>query len=61
MMDKGLEWMVVADPGVKDTLNAVVYSQDPKPGRDHKLIQGATIDLRVSNDKNKVDTATDNP
>jgi beta-lactam-binding protein with PASTA domain len=59
MMDKGLEWMVIADPGVKDTLNATVYSQDPRPGRDHKLIQGATIDLRVSNDKNKVDTATD--
>ncbi|CAN5780267.1 hypothetical protein BH11BAC7_BH11BAC7_17060 [soil metagenome] len=53
MIDLGLEWLVVADPGVKDTLNAVVYTQEPKPGRDRKLIQGAMVDLRVSNDKNK--------
>ncbi len=56
MIDLGLEWLLVADPGVKDTLNATVYSQEPKPGRDRKLIQGAMLDLRVTNDKNKVDS-----
>lgn len=55
MIDLGLEWLVIADAGVKDTLNATVYSQEPKPGRDRKLIQGAMVDLRVSNDKSKVD------
>jgi eukaryotic-like serine/threonine-protein kinase len=59
MIDLGLEWRVVADPGVKDTLNAIVYSQEPKPGRDRKLIQGAMIDLRVSADKGKI--SSDNP
>ncbi len=54
MVDKGLEWLLVADPGVKDTLNAFVYSQEPKPGRDRKLITGAMIDLRVTNDKSKL-------
>ncbi|HET6993232.1 MAG TPA: PASTA domain-containing protein [Bacteroidia bacterium] len=54
MLDMGLEWMVVADPGVKDTLNAFVYSQEPNPGRDRKLVTGSTIDLRVSNDKSKI-------
>jgi beta-lactam-binding protein with PASTA domain len=53
MMDLGLEWMIIADPGVKDTLNAYIYSQEPKPGRDRKLIQGAMIDLSLSNDKSK--------
>jgi beta-lactam-binding protein with PASTA domain len=56
MIDLGLEWLVVADPGVKDTLNAIIYSQEPKPGRDRKLIQGAMIDLRVSADKAKIGT-----
>ncbi len=59
MMDLGLEWVVVADPGVKDTLNATVYSQEPKPGRDRTLIQGATLDLRVSNDKSKAGSNED--
>lgn len=54
MVDLGLEWLLVADPGVKDTLNAIVYSQEPRPGRDRKLIRGAMIDLRVTNDKAKL-------
>jgi len=54
LIDLGLEWLVIADPGVKDTLNAVVYSQEPAPGRDRKIIEGATIDLRVSADKSKL-------
>jgi beta-lactam-binding protein with PASTA domain len=57
MTDLGLEWVLIADPGVKDTLSATVYSQDPSPGRDRKLIPGAMIDLRVTNDKSKVDSA----
>lgn len=56
MLDLGLEWLVVADPGVKDTLNAFVYSQEPKPGRDRKLITGSMLDLRVTNDKSKIDS-----
>lgn len=62
LTDLGLEWTLIADPGVKDTLNATIYDQDPAPGRGRTLIQGATIDLRVTNDKKKVvrDT-TDNP
>ncbi|MDQ3108351.1 MAG: PASTA domain-containing protein [Bacteroidota bacterium] len=59
MVDLGLEWLVVADPGVKDTLNALIYSQEPKPGRDRKLIQGAMVDLRLTNDKSKIGTAAD--
>jgi beta-lactam-binding protein with PASTA domain len=57
LIDKGLEWVLIADQGVKDTLNATVYSQDPPPSHDRKILPGATIDLRISNDKNKVDTA----
>lgn len=56
LVDRGLEWLLIADPGVKDTLNATVYSQEPKPGRDRMVMQGSTIDLRVTNDKSKVDT-----
>lgn len=56
MTDLGLEWLLIADPGVKDTLNATVYYQDPAPARDRKLIPGAMIDLRVTNQKGKVDS-----
>ena len=54
MTDLGLEWTLIADPGIKDTLNATVYDQDPEPGRGKTLIQGATIDLRITNDKGKL-------
>ncbi|CAN5249618.1 hypothetical protein BH09BAC5_BH09BAC5_20860 [soil metagenome] len=54
MIDLGLEWLIIADQGVKDTLNALVYIQEPKPGKDRKLIQGAMVDLHITNDKSKV-------
>ncbi len=53
MIDLGLEWDCIPDPGVKDTLNATVYSQDPPPARDRKILPGTSIDIRVSNDKSK--------
>ena len=56
LVDEGLEWVLIADAGVKDTLNATVYSQDPPPSHDRKILPGATIDLRISNDKSKADS-----
>jgi beta-lactam-binding protein with PASTA domain len=56
LTDLGVEWLCIADPGVKDTLNAYVYAQEPAPARDRRIIQGSTIDLRLSTDKGKVDT-----
>ncbi len=55
LIDLGLEWLLIADPGTKDTLNAVVYAQDPPPSRDRKILPGSTIDLRIGN-KSKLDT-----
>ncbi|MBI3511260.1 MAG: PASTA domain-containing protein [Bacteroidetes bacterium] len=51
MTDLGVEWVLIPDPGVKDTLNAIIYNQDPPAGRDKRMLQGSTIDLRVSGDK----------
>jgi eukaryotic-like serine/threonine-protein kinase len=56
MTDLGLEWVLIADPGTKDTLNAIVYRQDPSPGRNGKLLPGATIDLHITNDKGKLNS-----
>lgn len=53
MIDLGLEWVLIPDAGVKDTLNATVYNQEPAPNRDRQILPGATIDLRVSSDKSK--------
>ena len=55
LMDMRLEWMVIPDDGVKDTLNAIVYEQTPTPGSGKKIIPGSTVDLRVTNDKAKLD------
>lgn len=56
LMDLGLEWMVVADAGIKDTLSAIVYQQEPKFGRDRRLVVGSVIDLHVTNDLSKINT-----
>lgn len=62
LMDMNLEWMVIPDDGVKDTLNAIVYEQNPTPGSGRKIIPGSTVDLRVTFDKAKLgDTATQIP
>lgn len=65
LMDMSLEWMVIPDDGVKDTLNAIVYEQTPSPGSGRKIIPGTTVDLRVTNDKEKLsgdsDTTNQNP
>jgi beta-lactam-binding protein with PASTA domain len=58
MIDLGLEWVLIPDAGVKDTLNATIYNQEPAPNRDRKILPGATIDLRVSNDKSKAKSDT---
>ncbi len=63
LMDMNLEWMVIPDAGVKDTLNAIVYEQNPAPGSGRKIIPGSTVDLSVTNDKAKLeggDTAKPN-
>lgn len=59
MTDLGLEWVLIADPGLKDTLNAVIYEQEPAPGRGQRMIAGSTIDLKITSDKSKTvkDTA----
>jgi len=57
LMDLGLEWMVVADAGIKDTLSAIVYQQEPKFGRDRRLVIGSVIDLHVTNDLSKINTS----
>lgn len=54
LLDMSLEWMVIPDAGVKDTLNAIVYEQTPSPGSGRKIIPGATVDLRVTFDKEKL-------
>jgi beta-lactam-binding protein with PASTA domain len=54
LIDMRLEWLVVPDEGVKDTLNAIVYEQNPAPGSGRKIIPGSTIDLRVTFDKEKL-------
>ena len=56
LMDLGLEWMVVADAGIEDTLSATVYQQQPKFGRDRRLVIGSVIDLHVTNDLSKINT-----
>ncbi len=63
LMDMNLEWMVIPDDGVKDTLNAIVYEQVPAPGAGRKIIPGTTVDLRVTFDKAKIsgDTSNQNP
>lgn len=48
LMDMGLEWMIIADEGVKDTLNAYIYEQTPAPEGDRQVVPGSVIDLRVS-------------
>lgn len=48
LMDMNLEWMVIADDGVKDTLNAYIYEQTPAPDGDRQIVPGTIIDLRVS-------------
>jgi len=57
LMDMRLEWMVIPDAAVKDTLNAIVYEQNPTPGAGRKIIPGSTIDLRVTFDKEKLSGA----
>lgn len=54
LMDMNLDWMVIPDDGVKDTVNAIVYEQNPAPGSGRKIIPGSTIDLRVTFDKEKL-------
>ncbi|MCK6639813.1 MAG: PASTA domain-containing protein [Bacteroidia bacterium] len=54
LMDMQLEWLVVPDAGIKDTLNAIVYDQNPAPGSGRKIIPGSTIDIRVTMDKAKL-------
>lgn len=54
LIDMQLEWLVVPDAGIKDTLNAIVYDQNPAPGSGRKIIPGSTIDLRVTMDKAKL-------
>lgn len=63
LMDMELEWLVIPDDGVKDTLNAIVYEQNPAPGSGRKIIPGSTVDLRVTFDKQKLmgDTTKNNP
>lgn len=48
LIDLDLEWMLIPDAGVKDTLNAIIYEQTPAPDSDRRIVPGATIDLRVS-------------
>lgn len=48
LIDMGIEWMIIADDGVKDTLNAYIYEQTPAPEGDRQIVPGSTIDLRVS-------------
>jgi eukaryotic-like serine/threonine-protein kinase len=59
MTDLGLDWVLIADPGIKDTLNATVYQQEPMPGNNQRLIAGSTIDLYITNNKSKADSAAD--
>ena len=59
LMDMDLEWMVIPDDGVKDTLNAIVYEQNPAPGGGRKIIPGTTVDLSVTNDKEKLSKGGD--
>lgn len=54
LMDMQLEWLVVPDAGIEDTLNAIVYDQNPAPGSGRKIIPGSTIDIRVTMDKAKL-------
>jgi beta-lactam-binding protein with PASTA domain len=54
LIDMQLEWLVVPDAGIKDTLNAIVYDQNPAPGSGRKIIPGSTIDIRVTMDKDKL-------
>jgi beta-lactam-binding protein with PASTA domain len=56
LIDKGLEWLVIPDADVKDTMSAYVYSQEPKAGPNRVVMQGSMVDLRVTNDKSKIDT-----
>lgn len=58
LIDMQLEWLVVPDAGIKDTLNAIVYDQNPAPGSGRKIIPGSTIDLRVTMDKAKLSNDT---
>jgi eukaryotic-like serine/threonine-protein kinase len=53
MTDLGLEWVIIADPGLKDTLNAFIYEQSPAPGRNGRLLPGATMDLHLTSDRSK--------
>jgi len=54
LMDMNLEWMVIPDDGVKDTLNAFVYQQNPAPGSGRKIIPGSTVDLFITFNKEKL-------
>lgn len=54
MTDLGLEWVLIADPGLKDTLNATIYAQEPSPGKNQRMIPGSTIDLSITGDKSKL-------
>lgn len=54
MTDLGLEWVLIADAGLKDTLNATIYNQEPSPGKSQRMIPGATIDLYITSDKSKM-------
>lgn len=58
MTDLGIEWVLIADPGLKDTLNATIYAQEPEAGRGQRMITGSTIDLRITNDKSKMEKDT---
>lgn len=60
LIDMQLDWMVIPDEGVKDTLNAIVYEQNPAPGSGKKIIPGSTVDLRVTFDKGKLSGDTAN-
>ncbi|MCE2772084.1 MAG: PASTA domain-containing protein [Bacteroidetes bacterium] len=56
LLDMGLDWLLIQDPDVKDSLNAFVYNQNPVPGKDKKIIKGTTIDIFVTSDKSKLKT-----
>ncbi|GAB4132111.1 MAG: hypothetical protein Fur0041_03090 [Bacteroidia bacterium] len=54
LMDLKLEWLLIADPGIKDTSNAWVYEQNPPYAPDRRMVPGSTIDLKITLDKSKL-------
>jgi eukaryotic-like serine/threonine-protein kinase len=59
LVDLGLEWVLVTDKGVSDTLAALIYNQSPESGPGKRLVRGATIDLFLTNDRAKLSAQKD--